>query len=174
MESYLLRNDLLISALGFGIPGRRQMLFRDRFVCIADRDNPELQDGALSLEAIERLPHAIASFGPGTTTPVERLLDDLGVERRIEVVCKGLLPLPFVVAGTGLVAFVPERLARRCHESLGLVVADVPFAAAELIEGVHWHPTRSSDPALHWLLGLLREISEQMSGEWLPSGAAPA
>jgi DNA-binding transcriptional LysR family regulator len=165
MDSYLLRSDLLITALGFGAPGRRQMLFRDRFVCVVDKGNPALRDGRLSMEAIERLPHATVTFGPGTTTPVERLLDDLGVKRRVEVTCQGLLPLPFVVSGTSLVAFVPARLARRCDESLGLVIAEVPFAAAELVEGVHWHPTRSADPALRWLLGVLREVGEQISAE---------
>ena len=33
--------------------------------------------------------------------------------RHIQVTTEGWLPLPFVVAGTDLVAVVPERLARR-------------------------------------------------------------
>ncbi|MEU6407832.1 LysR family transcriptional regulator [Microbispora sp. NPDC046933] len=162
IEGFLLRHDLMVAALGSGVPGRRQQIFRDRFVCIADRGNPLLRDGALTIEDLERLPHARANFGPGVTTPSDRLLDELGIATRVEVTCKGLLPLPFVVSGTSLVAFVPERLARRLDPSLNVVVADVPFAPAELVEGAHWHPTRSADPALRWLLGVFRQVSEQV------------
>jgi DNA-binding transcriptional LysR family regulator len=162
IEPFLLRHDLLISALGVGVPGRRQTVFRDRFVCIADRDNPRLRDGALSIEDLERLPHARASFGPAITTPADRLLDELGITARIEVTCKGLLPLPFVVSGTSSIAFVPERLARRLDPALNVIVAEVPFEGAELVEGAHWHPSRGADPALRWLLGVMREVSERV------------
>jgi DNA-binding transcriptional LysR family regulator len=162
IEKYLLRHDLLIAALGVGVPGRRQMVFSDRFVCIADRRNPRLRDGALSIDDIERLPHARANFGPTVRTPADILLEELGIAARIEVTCQGLLPLPFVVSGTSLIAFVPERLARRLDPSLGVVVAEVPFEGAELVEGAHWHPARSADPAVRWLLGVLREVSERI------------
>jgi len=163
-EPALLRHDLFIAPLGYGIPGRRQIVFRDRFVCIADRANPRLHDGALTRDDVERLPHARARFGTATYsgTPAEQLLDDLGIRRHAEVVCQGLLSLPFAVSGTSLIAFVPERLARRCDASLGIVVVDVPFESADLVEGAYWHPTRASDPALRWLLGVLREVSEQL------------
>lgn len=162
IEPFLLRHDLLIAALGVGVPGRRQMIFSDRFVCIADRHNPRLRDGALSIDDIERLPHARASFGPSITTPADRLLEELGIAVQIEVTCQGLLPLPFVVSGTSLIAFVPERLARRLDPSLNVVIADVPFEGAELVEGAHWHPARSAEPAVRWLLGVLREVSERV------------
>lgn len=162
IEGFLQRHDLLVAALGSGVPGRRQLIFTDTFVCIADRRNSRLRSGALSIEDLERLPHARASFGPGTATPADRLLNELGIVTHTEVTCKGLLPLPFVVSGTDLVAFVPERLARRLDPALGVVVAELPFKGAELAEGAHWHPARSADPALRWLRDVLRRVSERM------------
>ncbi|MGH3269555.1 MAG: hypothetical protein ACRDN1_10895 [Trebonia sp.] len=47
------------------------------------------------------------------------MLDELGVRRRVQIRVTGWLPLPFVVAGTDLVAIVPERLAHRWRSRRG-------------------------------------------------------
>ena len=107
--------------------------------------------------------HAAAGLGGPDSTPADRALADLGVERKVEVTVHGLLPLPFAVAGTDLCAFVPRRLARLCAAELGLVIADVPFPLPELVEAVHWHPARAKDPAMLWLRGILADITRSRS-----------
>jgi DNA-binding transcriptional LysR family regulator len=155
----LREHDLLIGPVGFAFPGESEVLFRDRFVCIVDPANPRLKDGWLSLEDIGALPHAAAYFGHGGLNPPERVLDELGVRRRVT----GWLPLPFVVAGTDLVAIVPERLAHRVADPAGVLVVEPPFGTVELIEAAWWHPTRSADPALSWLRGILRDTAAALS-----------
>jgi DNA-binding transcriptional LysR family regulator len=158
MLAHLLRRDLLLAALGYDIPGRRQVVFTDRFVCIVAEDNPRLVDGRLSLEDLAALPH-VASFGSRTPTAADAVLLEAGVAPRVEVTVEGLLAVPFTVAGTDLCAFVPERLFARCPTSLGLVVAEVPLDDPELAEAAHWHPSRHGDPSIGWLRGILREVS---------------
>ena len=155
--------DLLIAPVGFAFPGESEVIFRDRFVCIADPANPRLRDGRLSLEDIGALPHATATFGHSGLNAPDRVLEELGVRRRVQVQVRGLLPLPFVVAGTDLVALVPERLARRVAEAAGVVVVEPPFGNVELIEAAWWHPTRSGDPALAWLRSVLRETAATLT-----------
>jgi DNA-binding transcriptional LysR family regulator len=166
MLSYLMRCDVLIGPLGFGLPGQRSVVFRDAFVCLVGRDNPRLRDGALTLDDLAAMNHAAAGLGGPDGTPADRALAGLGVERKVEVTVHGLLPLPFAVAGTDLCAFVPSRLARLCAAELGLVVARVPFPLPELVEAVHWHPARAKDPAMLWLRGILADIgrAEPSSG----------
>jgi DNA-binding transcriptional LysR family regulator len=160
IESCLQRRDLLIGGVGLGIPGRRQVVFRDQFVCIADRDNPRVVPGrALSLDDVAEMRHAAANFGRGTVTPTDRALLRLDIEPRIAVTVPGLLPLPFAVAGTPLIAFVPQRLAERCADTLGLVIAPVAWDPPDLVEAAHWHPARSAEPTLSWLRSILREVS---------------
>jgi DNA-binding transcriptional LysR family regulator len=159
----LREHDLLIGPVGFNFPGESEILFRDRFVCIVDPANPRLKDGWLSLEDIGALPHAAAFFGHGGLNPPERVLDELGVRRRVQIRVTGWLPLPFVVAGTDLVAIVPERLAHRVAEPAGVLVVEPPFGTVELIEAAWWHPTRSADPALSWLRGVLRDTAAALS-----------
>ena len=160
--SHLMRRDLLVSALGYDLPGRRQVVFRDSFVCIVSAGNPRLRDGALTLDDLGTLRHAAAGFGAGTATPADRMLDRLGVPRNVEITVQGLLPLPFAVAGTDLCAFVPARLAHRCAGLLDIVVAQLPVGPAELVEAAHWHPSSSSAPSLLWLREVLREVSHQV------------
>ena len=158
-ESYLQRRDLLIGGAGLGIPGRRQVVFRDRFVCIADRGNPCAARDSITLDEVAAMRHAVVDFGRGTATPAERALLRLGIQPEKAVMVPGLLPLPFAVAGTPLIAFVPGRLAERCADRLGLAIVPVDWEAPELVEAAHWHPSRSGDPTLQWLRGILRELS---------------
>ena len=158
-DSFLQRRDLLIGGVGLGLPGRRQVVFRDRFVCIADRHHPRAGQGLLTLDDVAGLRHAAADFGRGTITPAERELLRRGVQPDQAVTVPGLLQLPFAVAGTRLIAFVPERLARRCAGPLGLVIVGVDWEPPELVEAAHWHPVRSADPTLQWLRGILSEMS---------------
>jgi DNA-binding transcriptional LysR family regulator len=170
-DSYLQRRDLLIGGVGLGLPGRRQVVFRDRFVCIADRSNPCASQEPITLSDVAGLRHAAADFGRGTITPAERALLRRGVQPDKAVTVPGLLQLPFAVSGTRLIAFVPERLARRCAGPLGLVVVPVDWEPPELVEAAHWHPVRSTDPTLEWLRGILREMSSLLDSAPEPAAA---
>jgi DNA-binding transcriptional LysR family regulator len=171
--SYLQRRDLLIGGAGLGIPGRRQVVFRDRFVCIADRSNPCTARGPITLDDVAAMRHAVADFGRGMVTPAEQALLRHGIQPDKAVTVPGLLPLPFAVAGTRMIAFVPGRLAARCADRLGLVIVPVDWEAPQLVEAAHWHPGRSGDPTLQWLRGILRKVSSAL--DFTPcQPAAPA
>ena len=159
----LREHDLLVGPLGFAFPGECEVIFRDRWVCIVDPAHPRLRDGWLSLEDIGALPHAVASFGHTVLNPAERVLEELGVRRRVQVRVVGWLPLPFVVPGTDMVAIVPERLARRAESETGVRVVEPPFGHVELVEAAWWHPSRSHDPAISWLRGVLRDTGASLA-----------
>jgi len=158
----LARHDVVIGPADYGFPGRHRELFRDRFVCVLDRANPVLAGGGLSLDDIARLPHAAPTFGAVRSTPVDRVLDELGVRRRVQVTVAGWLTVPFVIAGTGMVAVVPERLARLAARNVDLAVVEAPFGPVELVETAYWHPSRSEDPAVRWLLETLQEAARAL------------
>jgi DNA-binding transcriptional LysR family regulator len=155
----LARHDVVIGPADYGFPGRHRELFRDRFVCVVDPANPRLRDGALTLDDIAELPHAVPTFGAGRSTPADRVLDELGVRRRVQVTVVGWLTVPFVVTGTPMVAIVPERLARLAARNADLAVAPTPFGPVELVETAYWHPSRSEDPAVRWLLETLQDAA---------------
>ncbi len=162
MVAHLMRRDVVIGALGFGLPGRRQMVFSDRFVCVVSAANPRLREGRLSLTDLADLPH-VAAFGGQLVTAADEVLLAAGIRPRVEVTVEGLLALPFAVSGTDLCAFVPERLLARAPTTLDLVVAEVPLEDPELAEAAHWHPSRQDDPSVQWLREVLQQVSATLT-----------
>jgi DNA-binding transcriptional LysR family regulator len=159
----MLQHDLVIGPTGFSFPGESEEIFRDRYVCLVDPGNPRLAGGALSLADFGELPQAVATFGQREIlNQAELALEALGVPRHIQVTTQGWLSLPFVVAGTDLVAVVPERLARRVAGTAGVTVCEPPFGTIELIEAVWWHPTRSGDQAVRWLRSIAAQVGARL------------
>ncbi len=149
--------DLLIAPAGFRPDGQPEVVLRDRLVYLADPANPRLRDGELSLEDLAALPHAAARLPQAELAGAA--LKRLGVTPTVVLTTGGWLPLPFLIAGTDLIAAVPERLARRVSGAAGVTVSEPPFGTVELIEAAWWHPMRAADPALNWLRAIFREAA---------------
>lgn len=161
----LLRRDVIIAATGVGIAGKHKSLFSDTFVCIADETNPWLKDGAFTIEDLKEMRMAKVTFGERVGTPVDVMLSQAGITAHDSVVLRGFLSVPFAVAGTNMVGFVPERVANQYSKDIGLVIAKTPLPAVNLIEAVHWHPSKNEDPAIKWLVEMLRKTSEIVDSE---------
>jgi DNA-binding transcriptional LysR family regulator len=161
-EDQLMRRDLIIGPLGYDFPGRTQPVFTDHLVCVVARDHPRLAGGALTLDDLAAMPHAVARFSAagGRKRPLEVAMERHGLaDRTILVQVTSLLTLPFAVGGTRMCAFVPSRLAQRCLDILGLTVARTPLETVRITEAAHWHPRRENDPAVVWLRRLLHEVA---------------
>lgn len=156
----LLRRDVTIAATGRGVPGKQTSLFSDQFVCIADAGNPHLVGGRLSVDHLRHLRHVRSAFqAHGAATPVDDMLMAADIVPRVSLTVPGFMSVPFAVAGTSWVGWVPERTAHRYCQALGLVVAETPLPPTLLVEAAFWHPSKSEDPALKWLLRCLRRAS---------------
>ncbi|GAA5026877.1 LysR family transcriptional regulator [Microbacterium fluvii] len=158
----LLREDVAIASSARDVPGKRQALFSDTMVCVVRQGHPSLRDGALSLDALATLPYVQVNFADGVVMYADDALSAAGVTPRVARSVPGFLPVPFAVAGTDMFGFVPARLAEMYAPSLGLVTAAIPVQLPVLIESAFWHPSRTSDPALQWLLGILRQVAERV------------
>ncbi len=162
-ERVLLQHDLLIGPRGLLAEGQPEEICRDRFVYVADPANPRLRDGRLSRADLAALPHAVVRRSHPESDAVAKALAALGVIPRVAMTTSGWMPLPFVVAGTNLIAAVPERLARKLSSVAGVAVIEPPFGKIELVEAVWWHPMRTMDPALSWLRGLIRGTAAELA-----------
>jgi DNA-binding transcriptional LysR family regulator len=154
-ESLLLLTDILIGADGYDIPGEKELYFADNFVTIIRKDNRLVPDGKLDLEALKSLPHLSAHFGNSknpATIAFERAIGYQITSHKNT----GLLQLPFAVAESDLVAFVPRRLAVQSAEYLPLRIEELPFEGADLVEYLHWHPSRAKNASSMWLRDLLK------------------
>ncbi|MFD0687619.1 LysR family transcriptional regulator [Actinomadura fibrosa] len=161
-ETNLRCHDAMVLPLGYGLPGMSRQILLDRFVCIVDRDNPRLRDGGLGLADLAEMPHAAAALGSGT--PADRQLEVLGIDRRVQASAPGFTVLPFLVAGTGMVALVPERLAAKYTSFTRCVAVPTPFPDVPLVEALYWHKNRHTDPANAWLRSIIQRIAAEMDG----------
>ena len=158
----LLQGDVVVASVSRGVPGKHLSLFSDETVCIVRRDHPDLIDGALSTEALRRLPYVQVAFADGVVMLADDALATAGIAPHIVRTVPGFLPVAFSVTGSDLYGFVPARVAEAYGEHLGLAVAQVGFPLPVLVEAAFWHPSRNDDPALRWLVSVLRQVAERV------------
>ena len=170
-DTLLRCHDMMLVPLGYQLPGVSEAVMHDRFVCILDRDNPRLTDGRLTLRDLAEMPHAAASFGK-SQTPAGRQLETLGINPKVQVSAPGFGVLPFLVAGTDMVALVPERLARRFEGFTRVVVVPTPFPDVPLVEALYWHHNRHADPGHTWLRETIRRVGADLDASRAAQDAA--
>lgn len=148
--------DAVIAPEGYAIAGPHEHLFDDVFVVIADRRHPVMTDEAVRPDALVEYPQATVDFGVSAPSPSERTLDELGLQRRVQLTVPGLLDLPRSIVGTRLLAFVPGRVTTMPDFPAELAVLRFPREREPgLAEAVFWSPEAGSDPAHGWLRHLI-------------------
>lgn len=164
-----LEYDLIIAPGEYGMPGDCLPLFRDDFVCLLDANHPAAAEPEITVSLLSQIPHAAASFASNQSTGADRLLDRLGVERRVAVLSDDYLSLPWLIRQTGLVALLPRRIASWWAATGSFVLREVPGAdSGELIENIYWHPSRRGDDGLAWLRSRMVDAVAESDGRCRP------
>lgn len=143
---------------------RSRLLFNDRLVCIARRDHPVLRnDEDLTLQRYIELPHVQYDI-PGKTTS-ERLLHERlargGRQRCIRYHVQSPATVAEVVAGSNLIATLPERFAVRCLERHALSIFEMPLDLPPVQNRLYWHECAHCDLRSRWF----RSLFEDLAGE---------
>jgi DNA-binding transcriptional LysR family regulator len=152
---------------GFSLPDTRSAeLFRDRWVCVLDGDNPVLDGGsALRIRDLAGLPWVAPYYRESrgvASVPVMRQLALLDLQPRIAVRVESYLAVPYFVTGTDRVALMQERLATRLAASANLRVLECPGEAEPIVEALWWHRQYEDDPAHAWLRRLIMETARRL------------
>lgn len=164
------RLDAVVGPAEYRIPGNHELLFTDGFVVIADQSNPVFQTAALHMRLLEDVPHAVAYVINPEYTPAEKILDELGLQRRIAARLSGLASLPLLVTGTDMVALVPRMLARQATQTGRLITMEFPpNTEPKIVESIFWHPRDDSDLAITWLRDAVRRTVPLLFESFDPS-----
>jgi len=125
-----------------------------RWLCAVAQDHPTVGD-SLSEEQYLALPH-VFGWPSGHTLPLEELVRRLlRADLDVRATTQGLLEIPFMLAGTQLVATLPEDLARTLAKLAPIRLLPVPFATPDTHEVVIWHKRNEPDPGHAWLREVL-------------------
>lgn len=136
----------------------RRTILGGTYHCYLRRDHPALADGPLDLDRYVALPHVLVSPTGSGSGPIDRMLAELGLERRIALRVPTFAVAPRVVARTDLVLTAPDRLASTLGE-LAVVAVPAPLSIPDHGVAMLWHPRVGADPGHRWLRDLVADVA---------------
>lgn len=105
--------------------------------------------------------HLLVSYRGANQSMLDEQLAQRGYQRRIRYVTPHFSCLPLMLAGTPVLATVPQGLAAGWEQHYGLRSSETPLELADFELSLLWHKRQQNDPALQWLLTRLRELRVQ-------------
>jgi LysR family transcriptional regulator, nod-box dependent transcriptional activator len=125
-----------------------------RWLCAVAKDHPTVGDTITEAQYLN-LPH-VFGWPSGHTVPLEELVRRLlRANLDVRATTQGLLEIPFMLAGTQLVATLPEDLARTLARLTPIKLLPVPFETPDTHEVIIWHKRNEPDPGHAWLREVL-------------------
>ncbi|QGZ42087.1 DNA-binding transcriptional LysR family regulator [Pseudoduganella flava] len=116
---------------------------------------------ALTAEQYAAHPHVLVSYRGAFESAADERLAALGLTRHVRFVTPRFATVPELVRRSPVIGTVPDVLARQWDGGPDLTSSPVPFDLPGFIATAHWHARRDRDPALGWLLDLIRELTRK-------------
>ncbi|MFQ3619203.1 MAG: LysR family transcriptional regulator [Cyanobacteriota bacterium] len=151
----LLEQGEIDVALGvFPDPPRQtqwEPIFEERFVGIARRGHPAVQQGTMSLAAFAQCPHALTTLRRDTAGAIDKALREQNLERWVAFITPHMMVLPFAIASSDLVAALPRRIALRLASVCNLTIFELPVKTKPWMVSMLWSTLSGQDEANRWL-----------------------
>jgi DNA-binding transcriptional LysR family regulator len=132
----------------------RRKIGQHGFACICSSANRQVIQG-FDLRKYSEARHAVVEAPTRTHGLLETYLQKRGIGRRIALTTPHFMSLPEIIAGTDLLATVPDAIAEAFVQNRRLVQLDLPFRSPVFEAHLHWSKSVSSDPAHRWLRGVV-------------------
>jgi len=126
---------------------KRKKLRNLRVKVLRGDDRP----GILTLDEFCARPHALVSFSGDLTGNIDNDLARLGRSRQVVLAVPQFSGLRSILAGTEMLASVPDYAAAALIEGTGLRADDPPFPIQTSELSMVWSGVTDNDPAEHWL-----------------------
>jgi LysR family transcriptional activator of mexEF-oprN operon len=119
------------------------------------------QPGELTLDDYCARPHAMVSFSGDLSGNIDLDLAKVGRTRRVVVAVPQFSGLRQLLAGTDLIATVPDYAACALVEGCALRAEDPPFAIEPAELSMVWSGVHDNDPAERWLRSRITQFMSQ-------------
>jgi DNA-binding transcriptional LysR family regulator len=113
----------------------------------------------MTLKEYAAATHVRVNILDRNTNPVDTALAQSGVKPRIALTVPHFSVVPQVVANTGYVATLSQRLARVYVRSLPLAIRTLPIAVPPRPLRMVWHQRTDADEGARFLRALVREAT---------------
>jgi DNA-binding transcriptional LysR family regulator len=148
-------------AIGF-LPGvletRQVPLLSDRYVVLVNERHPlATQPGPVDAAALRELGF-VAVRSHGETL---RILQQLGLQERVQLNCSNFLALPAIVRSTALAVILPQAVAQDFAQRGGCAMVEPALPQPEFTVSLHWSRRFEADAAQRWVRELLMRLFSQ-------------
>lgn len=141
-----------------------EVVTEETLMVVAKKQHPRIKK-AITIEDFFNATHAVLPH-QGRLLPLEKILGSAQMqERKIGVQVTQYISLLAAVASSEYIATVPQHLASRYAEALGLDVYPFPIDVPRVPVYMMWSKAFDQDPANRWLLQQLRSVVKAMTGE---------
>ena len=132
----------------------RRRIGQHGFVCICSAANGEvIRDFSLKKYCAAR--HVVFEAPTRTQGLLESYLLKRGIDRDVALTTPHFMSLPEIIAGTDLIATVPDAIADAFAEIKRLARLELPFRSPVFETHLHWSKSVHNDLANKWLRSLL-------------------
>lgn len=135
-------------------------LFSDPFVCIARVGHPDV-DGTISEANFLEMPHAVIQ--PARSGLAYEAVANAFARRNrpldAALQVQNSVCLCNAVAGSDLIATLPERFARALQRQFQIQVVNVPLTVAHARQAIYWHERTHKLPSHRWFRNLICEVA---------------
>jgi LysR family transcriptional activator of mexEF-oprN operon len=136
---------------------KRRVVVNGHFMVLRADSDPE----PISLDAYCARPHVLVTPAGDLRGRADIALEALGRSRRVVLGLTDFALLPSVLAGTDLVATVPDFVAETLAVQGGLRIDPTPFDPPPAVITMAWRGATDGDPAERWLR---RQIVSALKG----------
>jgi DNA-binding transcriptional LysR family regulator len=138
---------------------RRSPLFTDRYVCIARKGHPAL-DQALTAELFAVLSHMNVSPSGLSyfANAVDSALETQDLARKVVVTCPHFLLASHLVSQTDLVLAMPHRAALALMKFFPIQLIEIPLSMAGVDVAMYWHERCHHSASHRWLRKQVRSL----------------
>jgi DNA-binding transcriptional LysR family regulator len=137
-----------------------QALFEDEFVCLTRKEANSR--ARMSLKEYTAHAHIRVSVLNTTSDPIDRVLSERGLTRRIALTVPHFSVVPHVVAQTGAVATISRQLALSFASDARLAIRAAPLAMYTRALRMIWHPRSAADEGGKFLRALVKEAADSL------------
>jgi DNA-binding transcriptional LysR family regulator len=135
----------------------RFALMEDGYVCVMRRGHP-LAGPSLALPDYIAARHLLITLTGDATGIVDRLLEPMGLRRRVAMTCNQFQVAPLIIRSSDLIVTLPRRIAETSAMVDELHIVPVPLPVPPIKVMLLWHDRLGNHPAQEWMQAVLAEI----------------
>ena len=162
----MLEHGTIELALGvFPNPPRQTIcvpLFQERFVGIARKKHPAINNKLISLETFTNLSHVLVTLRQDATGEIDKILATHNLQRRVQLTTPHLLILPAIISSSDMIAAVPYRIGAYFSNLANIEVFELPLETQPWTVSMIWSQLTDKDDANSWLRQTLKTVCKQI------------